>query len=101
MSALISPEVSRRRSAGGWTPQVKWTRASSARLLFDAGYTLYSLPYSNVYRPTVGPRDFPHMEQSTGRLTVAGSNPYSSWTKNNGDCRFDELRQRSARVQDR
>jgi Carboxypeptidase regulatory-like domain len=84
VSAQISPEASHDAKGGGWTPQIKWTRAQSARLLFDAGYTLYDQPYSNEYRPTVGPYDLPHLETTTNKLTVAGSNPYTSWTKNNG-----------------
>ena len=56
----------------------------TSRLLLDAGITLYDLPYEVAYQPSVGPNDLPNFEQSTSRLTVATTNPYTSWTKNWG-----------------
>jgi hypothetical protein len=86
VSALISPEASQSAFGGGWTPQVKWTSTPTSRLLLDAGITLYSLDYSVAYQPGVGPLDLPHFEQSTQRLTVATTNPYTSWTDNYGSA---------------
>ena len=82
--ALISPEAAQAAFGGGWTPQVKWSSTPSSRLLLDAGITLYTLPYGVAYQKEVGPLDLPHFEQSTGRLTVATTNPYESWTDNWG-----------------
>jgi hypothetical protein len=80
----ISPEASQAAFGGGWTPQVKWTSTPTSRLLLDAGYTLYTLPYGVAYQKEVGPLDLPHFEQSTSRLTVATTNPYTSNTYNHG-----------------
>jgi hypothetical protein len=84
VSATISPEAAQQAFGGGWTPQVKWTSTPTSRLLLDAGITLYTLPYGVAYQDSVGPRDLPHFEQSTQRLTVATTNPYTSWTDNWG-----------------
>jgi hypothetical protein len=81
---LISPEASQAAFGGGWTPQVKWSSTPSSRLLLDAGITLYTLPYGVAYQKEVGPLDLPHYEQSTGKLTVATTNPYESNTYNYG-----------------
>jgi len=81
---LISPEAAQAAFGGGWTPQVKWSSTPTSRLLLDAGVTLYTLPYGVAYQKEVGPLDLPHFEQSTGKLTVATTNPYESWTDNWG-----------------
>ena len=68
----------------GWVPQVKWTQATSNRLMLEAGISYYNQAYEQNCRPTVGPNDLPRLEQTTGRLTVAAGNtipPYTSWTK--------------------
>ena len=80
----ISPEASQAAFGGGWTPQVKWSSTPTSRLLLDAGYTLYTLPYGVAYQKEVGPFDLPHLEQTTNRLTVATTNPYTSNTYNHG-----------------
>ena len=84
VSATISPEASQQAFGGGWTPQVKWTSTPTNRLLIDAGITLYDLPYEVAYQDSVGPRDLPNYEQTTLALTVATTNPYTSWTENWG-----------------
>ena len=81
---LISPEASQAAFGGGWTPQVKWSSTPTSRLLFDAGNTLYTLPYGVAYQKEVRPFDLPNVEQLTGKLTVATTNPYTSNTYNHG-----------------
>ena len=80
-----TPEASTDAFGDGWVPQVKWTRAQSNRLLFDAGISYYHQPYEQNYRETVGPRDLAHLETTTNFLSVAAGNtipPYTSMTKN-------------------
>ena len=84
LTAIVAPEAAQDAFGGGWTPQVKWTGTPSSKLLLDAGWTLYDLPYEVAYQPEVKPRDLPNFEQTTSRLTVATTNPYTSWTKNWG-----------------
>jgi hypothetical protein len=84
VSALISPEAAQQAFGGGYTPQVKWTSTPTSRLLLDAGIAVYDLSYEVAYQDSVGPLDLPHVEQSTQRLTVATTNPYTSATDNWG-----------------
>lgn len=84
LTAIISPEAAQDAFGGGWTPQVKWTGTPSSKLLLDAGMTLYDLPYEVAVQPGVKPSDLPNFEQTTSRLTVSGTGPYTSWTKNWG-----------------
>jgi hypothetical protein len=84
ITTVISPEAAQQAFGGGWTPQVKWTSTPTSRLLLDAGITLYTLPYGVAYQPEVGANDLPNFELSTNTLTVATSNPYTSWTDNWG-----------------
>jgi hypothetical protein len=82
--ATTSPEASTDAFGRGWVPQIKWTQATSSRLLLEAGISYYDQPYEQNYRPTVGPLDLPHLEQTTNLLTVAAGYripPYASWTK--------------------
>jgi len=81
VSATTSPEASHDADGAGWVPQVKWTQTTSNRLLLEAGLSYYYQPYEQVVRPTVGPLDLPHFEATTSRITVAGTSPYTSWTK--------------------
>ena len=81
---LVSPEAAQAAFGGGYTPQVKWSSTPTSRLLLDAGMTLYTLPYGVAYQKEVGPLDLPHFEQTTGKLTVATTNPYESNTYNYG-----------------
>ena len=83
-NALASPEATHDAEGGGWTPQIKWSQTTTNRIMIEAGYTLYDQPYSNRYNKAVGPLDLPRYEATTQRLTGAGTNPYTSWTKNNG-----------------
>jgi hypothetical protein len=79
-----TPEASSDAWGRGWVPQVKWTQTTSNKLLLEAGITYYDQPYEQSVRPTVGPRDLPRLEQTTGRLSVAAGNtipPYTSFTK--------------------
>ena len=86
VSALIAPEAAQQAFGGGWTPQVKWTSTPTSRLLIDAGWTLYNLSYGVAYQDTVGPYDLPNNETTTGKLTVATTNPYTSATNNFGSA---------------
>ena len=82
--ANTTPEASTDAFGDGWVPQVKWTQATSTRLMLEAGISYYNQPYEQNYRPTVGPNDLARLEQTTGRLSVAAGNtipPYTSWTK--------------------
>lgn len=79
-----SPEASTDAFGLGWVPQVKWTQTTTNRLLLEAGISYYTQGYEQNCRESVGPRDLPRLEQSTGRLSVACGNtipPYTSWTK--------------------
>jgi Carboxypeptidase regulatory-like domain len=79
-----TPEASTDAFGLGWVPQVKWTRTTSSKLLLEAGLSYYTQGYEQNCRPTVGPRDLPRLNISTGLLTVACGNtipPYTSWTK--------------------
>ena len=78
-----TPEASTDAFGRGWVPQVKWTQTTSNKLLLEAGVSYYEQPYEQNYTSTVGPRDLPRLEQTTGRLSVAAGNtipPYSSKT---------------------
>src|SRR5262249_39624898 len=82
--ATTTPQASTDAFGNGWVPQLKWTRAHSSRLLFDAGVSYYTQPYEQNYVAGVGPRDLAHLELTTNQLTVAAGNtipPYTSWTK--------------------
>ena len=79
-----TPEASTDAWGRGWVPQVKWTQTTSNKLLLEAGVTYYDQPYEQTYTSTVGPRDLPRLEQTTGRLSVAAGNnipTYTSFTK--------------------
>jgi len=79
-----TPEASTHAFGRGWVPQVKWTQTTSNRLLLEAGLSYYTQGYEQYYTDSVGPRDLPRLEQTTGRLSVAAGNtipPYTSWTK--------------------
>jgi len=79
-----SPEASTDAFGLGWVPQLKWTQTTTNKLLLEAGISYYTQGYEQNCRESVGPRDLPRLEQSTGRLTVACGNtipPYTSWTK--------------------
>ena len=79
-----TPEASTDASGIGWIPQVRWTRAQSSKLLFEAGYAYYNQPYSQTCREGLSPTALPSLNGSTGLLTgKCGYTipPYSSTTK--------------------
>jgi hypothetical protein len=79
-----TPEASTDAFGRGWVTQLKWSETTTNKLLLEGGITYYNQPYEQNYRPEVGPRDLPRLEQTTGRLSVAAGNtipPYTSWTK--------------------
>ena len=45
-----TPEASTDAFGGGWIPQVRWTRAQSNKLLFEAGIAYYNQPYEQNCR---------------------------------------------------
>ncbi len=54
----------------GWIPQVRWTRAHSSRLLFEAGLAYYGQPYEqNCSRTAPGGTALPRLNGSTGLLS--------------------------------
>jgi hypothetical protein len=79
-----TPEASTDASGIGWIPQVRWTRAQSSKLLFEAGVAYYNQPYSQTCREGLSPTALPSLNGSTGLLTgKCGYTipPYSSTTK--------------------
>ncbi|HWI17603.1 MAG TPA: TonB-dependent receptor [Vicinamibacterales bacterium] len=78
-----TPEASTDAFGLGWVPQLKWTQTTTNKLLLEAGISYYTQGYEQSCRKSVGPRDLPRLEQSTGRLSVACGNtipPYVSDT---------------------
>jgi hypothetical protein len=78
-----TPEASTDAFGLGWVPQLKWTQTTTNKLLLEAGISYYTQGYEQSCRDSVGPRDLPILEQSTGRLSVACGNtipPYVSDT---------------------
>jgi hypothetical protein len=67
----------------GWTPQVKWTQATTNRLLLEAGFTMYDLNFRREPQEGFSVNDLPQVEITTG-VTYAGtySGTMDSWTKN-------------------
>ena len=66
----------------GWTPQVKWTQATTNRLMLEAGFTLYDLNFRREPQPGVGPLDLPRFETSTSVNSGTYAGTMDSWTKN-------------------
>jgi hypothetical protein len=82
--AISTPEASTDAFGVGWIPQVRWTRAHSNKLLFEAGIAYYDQPYEQDCRPGLSPTALPSLNGSTGLLTGACGYtipPYSSTTK--------------------
>ena len=78
-----TPEASTDAFGRGWVPQVKWTQATSSRLLLEAGLSYYDQPYEQNQRSTVGPSDLPRLETTNNQLSVAAGYlipAYTSWT---------------------
>jgi hypothetical protein len=79
-----TPEASTDAFGRGWIPQLRWTRAQSNKLLFEAGIAYYNQPYEQDCKASVKPTDLPSLNGSTGLLTGACGYtipPYSSTTK--------------------
>ena len=83
--ATTTPEASTDAWGRGWIPQVRWTRAQSNKLLFEAGLAYYNQPYEQNCRATAcRPRRCRRLNGSTGLLTGRCGYtipPYSSTTK--------------------
>ena len=82
--AVSTPEASTDAFGVGWIPQIRWTRAHSNKLLFEAGIAYYNQPYEQDCRPGLSPTALPSLNGSTGLLTGACGYtipPYSSTTK--------------------
>ena len=82
--AVTTPEASTDAFGVGWIPQVRWTRAQSNKLLFEAGLAYYNQPYEQDCKPGLSPTALPSLNGSTGLLTGACGYtipPYSSTTK--------------------
>jgi hypothetical protein len=67
--ALSTPDASTDAFGRGWIPQVRWTRAHSNRLLFEAGLAYYTQPYEQNCSATAAPGALPHLDGLTGLLT--------------------------------
>ena len=81
--AVSTPEAATDGKGGGWLPQLKWTRAQSSKLLFEAGISSYNLPYSQDCHAGLKPTDLPSLNASTGLVSGACgylTPPYSSTT---------------------
>src|SRR6185503_17912459 len=65
--ATTTPEASTDAFGVGWIPQVRWTRAQSNKLLFEAGIAQYNQAYEqNCSRTQTNPLALPKLNASTG-----------------------------------
>jgi len=67
--AVTTPEASTDAWGRGWIPQVRWTRAQSNKLLFEAGLAYYTQPYEQNCSEIAPAGALPHLNGSTGLLT--------------------------------
>jgi len=68
--ATTTPEASTDAFGNGWIPQVRWTRAQSSKLLFEAGLAYYNQPYEqNCSRTAPAGTALAHLNGSTGLLS--------------------------------
>jgi carboxypeptidase family protein len=68
--AVSTPEASTDAFGVGWIPQVRWTRAHSNKLLFEAGLAQYNQAYEqNCSRTATNPTALPKWNLSTGLLS--------------------------------
>jgi hypothetical protein len=82
--AVTTPEASTDAFGRGWIPQVRWTRAQSNRLLFEAGIAYYDQPYEQNCKEGLPSNALPSLNGSTGLLSGACGYlipPYSSTTE--------------------
>ena len=79
-----TPDATSDAQGIGWVPQVRWTRAQSNKLLFEAGISEYDQTYSQDCRAGLPATALPSLNGSTGLLTgKCGYTipPYGSTTK--------------------
>src|SRR4029077_12245375 len=68
--ATSTPEASTDAFGIGWIPQVRWTRAQSSKLLFEAGLAQYNQAYEqNCSRTETSSTALPKLNASTGLLS--------------------------------
>lgn len=67
--AVTTPEASTDAWGRGWIPNVRWTRAQSNKLLFEAGLAYYTQPYEQNCAEIAPANALPHLNGSTGLLT--------------------------------
>ena len=67
--AVTTPEASTDAFGRGYIPQVRWTRAQSSKLLFEAGLAYYTQPYEQNCSAIAPAGALPHLNASTGLLT--------------------------------
>jgi hypothetical protein len=67
--AVTTPEASTDAFGRGWIPQVRWTRAQSNKLLFEAGLSYYTQPYEQNCSATAPAGALPRLNGSTGLLS--------------------------------
>src|SRR5215208_1459481 len=67
--AVTTPEASTDAWGRGWIPQVRWTRAHSNKLLFEAGLSYYTQPYEQNCAEIAPADALPKLNGSTGLLT--------------------------------
>jgi hypothetical protein len=61
-----------------YAPQAKLTSTISSRVLFEAGLSTQYMHWRHQYRPTVGPFEVAHIEQTTGVTSVATTSRYDN-----------------------
>ena len=66
----------------GFTPQIKWTRTATNRLMLDAGFTMYDLSFKRERQPGFSENDLPQFEISTQVASGTFAAPSLSATKN-------------------
>ena len=66
----------------GFTPQIKWTRTATNRLMLDAGFTMYDLSFKRERQPGFSENDLPQFEIATGVSSGTFAAPSLSATKN-------------------
>ncbi len=65
-----------------WTPQVKWTQATTSRLMLDAGFTMYDQSFQREAQSGLDPNDIARFEISNGVTSGTFAAPSLSETKN-------------------
>lgn len=66
----------------GFTPQIKWTRTATNRLMLDAGFTMYDLSFLRERQPGFSANDLPQFEIANGVSSGTFAAPSLSATKN-------------------